>query len=183
MKILNVFTVPSTAGFFDGQFRYLTDAGFKIDVVSAPAEMEGFCQRNNVNFFPLNIARKIDIKADIKAIKELIKLIKNNKYDTVVGHTPKGALLAMIAARLSGTKNRIYFRHGYIFTTAKGKKRTLFKLIEKVTSLCSNKVINVSKSVKNISVNERLTPPIRILSLAKELVAGLMPSIFLIRKM
>ncbi len=157
MKILHVFTLASTAeSFFDGQFAYLSEAGHNIHLVASTEPSKKFCQRNHITFHQILVARRVDIKADLRSIKALRKLIKREKFDAVFGHTPKGALVAMCAARLSGVKIRVYYRHGLIYTTATGAKRLIFKTVEQFTAALATKIVNVSPSLSKLAVKERL---------------------------
>ena len=157
MKILHVFTIISTpVAFFDGQFRYLSDQGYRIDVVSDSEEDTGFTQRNNIRYRRVGIERRIAPLADLKSISALCNLIRCEKYDVVVGHTPKGAMVAMIAARLAGVKTHVYYRHGLVYTTAHGLKRFILKSVERLTALCATSVVNVSNSLSKLAVKDRL---------------------------
>lgn len=100
--------------------------------------------------------RKIAPFADLASIKNLVKLIKKEKYDIVVGHTPKGAMVAMIAAKIAGVKARVYYRHGLIYTTASGLKRKILKAVEQFTAACATHVINVSPSLGKLAVKDHL---------------------------
>jgi fluoride ion exporter CrcB/FEX len=74
----------------------------------------------------------------------------------VVGHTPKGALVSMVAAALSFTPKRIYYRHGLIYTTCKGLKRFILKTEERFVSLLATKIVNVSPSLAALATKEQL---------------------------
>lgn len=158
MKLIHVFSIFGTAeSFFDGQFKYLTDQGYEIVVVSSNApNTDAFCKRNGVRFVPLNIPRSVSPMAIVKAVKSICSLIRKEKADAVFGHTPVGALCAMIAARLCGVKNRVYYRHGLIYTTMKGLKRTLFKKEEKFVASLATSVVNVSHSLSKLAVADGL---------------------------
>ncbi len=157
MKVLHVFTLATTAeNFFDGQFAYLSQAGYSLHIVASTAPNKEFCQRNRITFHQINVARKVDITADIKSIVALCKLIKREKFDAVFGHTPKGALVAMSAAVLSGVKTRVYYRHGLIYTTATGIKRLVFKTVEQLTSAFATNIVNVSPSLSKLAVKDHL---------------------------
>ena len=158
MKLIHVFSIFGTAeSFFDGQFKYLTDQGYEIVVVSSDApNTDAFCKRNGVRFVPLNIPRSVSPMAIVKAVKSICSLIRKEKADAVFGHTPVGALCAMIAARLCGVKNRVYYRHGLIYTTMKGLKHTIFKAEEKFVALLATSVINVSHSLSKLAVADGL---------------------------
>lgn len=158
MKVLHVFTIDSTPkSFFDGQFQFLSDEGNQdIHLVTASEKDEEFCQRNHLQYHQIDIARRIDIKADFRSICKLKNLIKRERFDIVVGHTPKGALVAMCAAFLSGVKRRVYYRHGLIYTTASGARRLLLKTIERFTGLLSTHIVNVSHSLSRLAVKDGL---------------------------
>lgn len=158
MKLIHVFSIFGTAeSFFDGQFKYLTDKGYEIVVVSSDApNTDAFCKRNGVRFVPLNIPRSVSPMAIVKAVKSICSLIRKEKADAVFGHTPVGALCAMIAARLCGVKNRVYYRHGLIYTTMKGLKHTIFKAEEKFVASFATSVINVSHSLSKLAVADGL---------------------------
>lgn len=158
MKLIHVFSIFGTAeSFFDGQFKYLTDQGYEIVVVSSDApNTDAFCKRNGVRFVPLNIPRSVSPMAIVKAVKSICSLIRKEKADAVFGHTPVGALCAMIAARLCGVKNRVYYRHGLIYTTMKGLKYTIFKAEEKFVASLATSVINVSHSLSKLAVADGL---------------------------
>lgn len=158
MKLIHVFSIFGTAeSFFDGQFKYLTDQRYEIVVVSSDApNTDAFCKRNGVRFVPLNIPRSVSPMAIAKAVKSICSLIRKEKADAVFGHTPVGALCAMIAARLCGVKNRVYYRHGLIYTTMQGVKRTIFKTEEIFVASLATSVINVSHSLSKLAVADGL---------------------------
>lgn len=157
MKALHIFTIPITAeAFFDGQFAYLTENNHAITVASNSALSNDFCIRNHVKSKILPIVRSINPFADIKTILTLWSDIKRYKYDVVVGHTPKGAMVAMIAAKLAGVKTRVYYRHGLIYTTEEGLKRRILKTVEQFTSACATHIINVSPSLSKLAVEDHL---------------------------
>ena len=158
MKLIHVFSIFGTAeSFFDGQFKYLTDQRYEIVVVSSDApNTDAFCKRNGVRFVPLNIPRSVSPMAIVKAVKSICSLIRKEKADAVFGHTPVGALCAMIAARLCGVKNRVYYRHGLIYTTMQGVKRTIFKTEEIFVASLATSVINVSHSLSKLAVADGL---------------------------
>ena len=158
MKLIHVFSIFSTAeSFFNGQFRYLTEQGYEQIVVSSNApNTAAFCQNNGVRFVPLNIPRSVSPLAIAKAVKSLCTLIRCEKADAVFGHTPVGALCAMIAARLCGVRNRVYYRHGVIYTTMQGVKRSIFKTEERFVASLATDVINVSHSLSRLAVADRL---------------------------
>lgn len=149
MKILHVFTLSRTAiAFFDGQFRYLKEHGYEI-VLACKREdsIEEFAQRNGVKYIPVDIPRSMSPIAIMKAISAIRNIIKIEKPEAVFGHTPVGALVAMIASKISGVKKRIYYRHGIIYSTMTGLRQQVFIAEEKFVSALATHIVNVSPSL------------------------------------
>lgn len=159
MKILHVFTILTTPKvFFDAQFQYLTHCGQEIWVVSSSLSDPDFVERNSIDYIQIPIERKISPYADLKSVSLLTRFIRRENFDIVVGHTPKGAMVAMIAAKLADVKTRIYYRHGLIYTTATGLKRVIFKTVERFTALLATNIVNVSPSLSQLAVKDKLNP-------------------------
>lgn len=158
MKLIHVFSIFATAeSFFDGQFGYLTKRGYDIIVVSSNSpKAEAFCERNNVRFVPVGIPRSVSPKDIAEAVGKLCRLIRQEKPDVVFGHTPVGALCAMLSARMCGVRKRVYYRHGVIFTTMHGVKREVFKAEEQFVSMLATDIINVSHSLSKLALDEHL---------------------------
>ena len=149
MKLLHVFTLSRTAiAFFDGQFKYLKEHGYEI-VLACKREdgIEEFAQRNGVKFIPVDIPRSMSPIAIMKAISSIKNIIKAEEPEAVFGHTPVGALVAMIASKISGVKKRIYYRHGIIYSTMSGLKQQIFIAEEKFVSTLATHIVNVSPSL------------------------------------
>lgn len=160
MKQIHVFTVFMTPeSFFDGQFKYLSEHGSEIVLVSSDhPHARSFAERNGIRFIPVEMPRALSLAAILKAIKSLCTIIKQEKPDAVFGHTPVGALCAMIAAKWCGVKNRIYYRHGVIYTTMKGAKFQVFRWEEKFVASLATTVLNVSHSLSRLATRDRLNP-------------------------
>ncbi|MDC1393459.1 glycosyltransferase family 4 protein [Flavobacteriaceae bacterium] len=159
-KILHVVNISFVIPYYLGeQIDYFNSKGHTIIIACSPSE-DFFDYSNKKSFtpFPLDIKRSFSIIKDLVAIFKLTMYLKNNPIDTVVGHTPKGAFIALISSWLTGVPNRIYFRHGLLFETTSGLKRNFLKFIEKITSQMATKIICVSPSVLEVSIQQKLSP-------------------------
>ncbi len=159
MKILHVVNVSFVIPYFFGnQIDYFNKNGHDIYIVcSSSNDLIKFSKKYNFKFKTIDISRDINIITDARTFFELYKFISEEKFDVVVGHTPKASLFAMLASFFNYTPRRIYFRHGLMFETAKGVKKYIFKLIEKITSFFSTKVICVSNSILQKSLEMKLS--------------------------
>jgi hypothetical protein len=119
------------------------------------------------------IARKISLLADMRAVVNICKYIKKNKIDVIVGHSPKGALLAMLAGWIMKTPKRIYFRHGLVYETSKGWMYSLLINIDRLTAFLSTKIVCVSPSLYKKSLEDRLNKEYKQLVLGKGTCGGI----------
>lgn len=158
MKVLHIFTLFITArSFFDGQFRFLSQNGYELHLICSPTnDYQTFVENNKLIYTPLCIARNISPLKDLKAVWHICQYIHKNRIRVVMGHTPKGALVAMLAAFIMRVPNRIYYRHGLVYTTAKGLKRLILKSEERFVSLLATRIVNVSSSLGTLAVKDHL---------------------------
>jgi glycosyltransferase involved in cell wall biosynthesis len=158
-KILHVVNVSFVIPYFLGeQINYFNSKNFEIHVACTPdSNIVKFGKCWQFKFLPLEVTRKFSFLKDFLSLLKLILYIKKHNFDYVVGHTPKGALLASISSYINRTERRFYFRHGLMYETSVGFKRYILILIEKLTSCLATDVICVSKSVLNKSIEYNLS--------------------------
>ncbi len=169
MKILHVVNVPFVLPYILGnQIDYFNSIGFEVHVAcSNGAKIEEYKSKWNFNYLELKVNRSYSLFDDLYSILILVIYIKKNNIDIVVGHTPKGALLSMLASFFCRIKKRYYFRHGLMYETSIGFKRKLLIEIEKLTSYLSTKVICVSQSVLDNSLVYNLSKKHKLILIDK----------------
>lgn len=159
MKILHVINIYFTLSYFGDQFDHFQEKGHKEFIACSPSEyLQDYAKQHGIEYTEVPINRKISVIDDLKAIRAIYQYIKTNNIDIVVGHTPKGALVGMIAAFLARVPKRLYFRHGLAYETSSGFVRKCLMMADKLTSLCSTKIICVSPSVLEGSLRDHLAP-------------------------
>ena len=113
-KILYVATVAEHFYYFHLPcFKLFKEKGWRVDVACGGERELPFCD----NRFKISIKRSPADKENLKAYKELKKIIRDGGYDIIHCHTPMGGILARIAARgerKKGTKV-VYTAHGFHF--------------------------------------------------------------------
>lgn len=165
LHVVNVYFVLPY--FFGDQFLYLDGHGFDVHVICSPSEnLNQYSKEKKFKYAEINILRSFSVIQDIKSLYNICLYIKENDIDIVVGHTPKGALLAMVASKIMRVRRRIYFRHGLLYETSKGLKRSILILAERFTSLCASQIVCVSPSLLEKSIQDKLNNP------AKQMVIG-----------
>lgn len=103
----------------------------------------------NVKFIEVkNFTRSINLKKDIKALKEVKEIIKEEKPDIIHLHSSKAGILGRLA--VNGNKIKMFYNpHGFSFLKKDDSKlkRMIYWLIEKVTALFNRKctIVGCSK--------------------------------------
>jgi glycosyltransferase involved in cell wall biosynthesis len=162
-KLLHITTVPMSFKFFEGQVAYMKEQGFEVHALSSPgAFLEEFAEREQITAHSVEMLRQISPLQDLKAILRLCRRIRKIRPTIVHSHTPKGGLLGTIAAWLTRTPIRIYHIRGLPLMTAKGNKRRLLWLSEKIACLLAHRVLCVSHSIREVAIAEKLCSPDKI---------------------
>lgn len=125
---------------------------------SASDYLGPYAKEQGFEYLETPINRSISIKDDYLSIVAICRFIREKEIDVIVGHTPKGGLLAMIAGKICGVQKRIYFRHGLVYETSHGLKRFILKSVDRLASFCATKIVCVSPSVLQRSIADKLAP-------------------------
>ncbi|MDO9152779.1 MAG: glycosyltransferase [Paludibacter sp.] len=174
-NILNVVSVFFSIPFFFGdQFMYFKRKGYNIHLICSPSEyLDEYANKQNVKYKEIAVNRSISPIMDLLGIIKICNYIKKNKIDIVVGHSPKGALLSMTAAKIMCVPVRIYFRHGLVYTTQTGWFRKLLIYEERLVSMFATKIVCVSPSLSQFSIEEKLNPESKQIMLGKGTCGGI----------
>lgn len=169
MNILHVVNVYFVLPYFIGdQFKYFKSKGYSFNVVCSPSEyLKDYADMQGFDYIESPINRSISMRDDLKSISAIRRYIRERKIDVIVGHTPKGGLLAMIAGWLSRVPKRIYFRHGLVYETSHGLKRFILVSVDRIASACATQVVCVSPSVLKRSIEDKLAPAKKQIILGK----------------
>lgn len=150
-KILRVTTVPIYMNIvLKGQLKFLNQY---FDVIAATSfddkNVSEILDREEVNVYKVDLDRTIKPWQDIKALLQLIKLIRKERPILVHSHTPKAGLLTMLAAYLTRVPIRIHTVTGMPLMGAKGIKKKFLIVIEKITYSLATCVYPNSHSLKD----------------------------------
>lgn len=169
MNILHVVNIYFVLPYFIGdQFKFFKAKGYHISVVCSPSKyIAGYSKEQGFNYMESPVNRSISLKDDFQTIYNICKYIKQQKIDVIIGHTPKGGLLAMLAGWICRVPKRIYFRHGLVYETSHGMKRCILKNVDRLASLCATKIVCVSPSVLKRSIEDKLAPASKQIILGK----------------
>lgn len=102
-------------------------------------------EKYGVEVFHADIARSPYSTANIKAYKQLVNLIKNEKIDYIHCNTPVGGLLGRLAGKKCKVKKVIYQAHGFHFYKGAPKKNWFFYYpVEKWLSRYTDAIVTIN---------------------------------------
>lgn len=167
MKVLRVTTIAGSLGLLKGQLKFLRENGIEVVAVAdnSGARTAGavhdclkeVAEREGVRTVEIPMHREISLLADLRSLWRLYRLFRREKPDVVHANTPKGSLLAMMAAKAAGVRHRIYTVTGLRFETATGAFRKLLMGMERLACACATKVIPEGEGVKKTLIREGIT--------------------------
>ena len=140
-----------------GQLKYLNQYFDIIAVAKDDGRLQKVREREGVRVVDAPIERPISLLKDIIALRWLINFFKQEKPWCVHANTPKGSLLAMIAAWICCVPHRIYTVTGLRYQGATGRFKFILQTMERITCACATKVIPEGQGVLKTLKNDHIT--------------------------
>ncbi|MCF6294480.1 MAG: glycosyltransferase family 4 protein [Flavobacteriaceae bacterium] len=155
-KIIRITTVPaSLRTLLKGQLRFMNQHYNIIGVSSKGEALEETRHNEGIETYAIEMTRTITPLKDLKATYRLYKFFKKEKPYIVHTHTPKAGTVGMLAARLAGVPHRLHTIAGLPLLEAKGFKRKVLDLVEKITYNNATKVYPNSFGLYDIVIQNK----------------------------
>ncbi len=172
-RIAIVTAVPTTIQAFMRPHVRMLAADYDVTLISngspdSVTELLG----PNVHFVSVGIERKISLVNDLRALLELTRLFRKERFDSVHSITPKAGLLSMVAARRARIPHRIHIFTGQVWATKTGMGRFILKSLDKVTASRATHVLTDSLSQRDFLIQNGVVREGKITVLADGSIAG-----------
>ncbi|MFT3705709.1 MAG: glycosyltransferase family 4 protein [Agriterribacter sp.] len=156
LKLMRITTIPgSLFSLLKHQLKYMNQF-YEVHAVSSPGErMADVQKQEEVIIHTVPMTRVISPFKDLKALIQLVKLIKAERPFIVHTHTPKAGTLGMLAAKICRVPIRVHTVAGLPLLEASGFKRKLLNKVEALTYSCATKVYPNSFKLKDIIVEQK----------------------------
>ena len=158
-KILRITTVPvSLGGLLKGQHKFMSDY-FEVVGVSSSGQgkLQEVGEQEGIKVHVVEMTRKITPIKDLVALWRLYRIMLKEKPLIVHTHTPKAGTLGMLAAYFARVPFRLHTIAGLPLLEARGMKRRLLDLVEKLTYACATKIYPNSFNLRDIIVQNGYT--------------------------
>lgn len=156
---IKIMHVAQAAGGVDRYLRtllkYLDKEKFENVVVFSQDFKKEYYEDITSAYISIKMERAIG-KQDIKAIKELRKLIKKYRPDIIYAHSSKAGAIVRIA-NIGMSNHCIYNPHGWAFNMRVSlKEQKLYTFIEKIEAPFCDKIVCISNAEKKSALNKKI---------------------------
>lgn len=157
-KIIRVTTADiSLNSLLKGQLMFLNQYFEVIGVAKDTGVLKEVSEREGIRVVDAPLERPISLVKDIKGLWFLCRLFRKEKPWCVHANTPKGSLLAMIAAWIACVPHRVYTVTGLRYQGAHGMLRTILKTMERLSCLFATNVIPEGQGVLHALQEDNIT--------------------------
>tara|TARA_B100001094_G_C18196294_1_gene811429 strand:- start:583 stop:1731 length:1149 start_codon:yes stop_codon:yes gene_type:complete len=158
-KLVRITTVPmSLKHLLKGQMSFMSKNGFDVIMISSEGKgLNDVIKNEKCRHFIIPLTREITPLRDIIATFSLYRLLLLEKPDIVHTHTPKAGIVGMLASFLAKVPVRLHTVAGLPLLEAKGLKRLILNLVERLTYKFSTKVYPNSYGLKDIILKNKFT--------------------------
>ena len=127
--------------------KWLKEHGCEVNVAAKNDFISEPCIIPNCDkYYDIKFARFPFSKTNIKAYKQLKKLIQENNYDIIHCHTPVAGVLTRLAARKNKNTTVIYTAHGFhFFKGAPLLNWLIYYPVERFCARFTDKLITINK--------------------------------------
>lgn len=168
IKVLEVLeaTVGGTRRHVVSLVAGLDKSHFQVEV-AAPSIRQGTIADKDfvdeikslgIHIHVINMIREIQLSSDLKALWNLLNLIRREKYNIVHVHSSKAGFLGRIAAKLNGIPT-VYTPNGFYFLDSSNcTKKEFYLLLERLAGKLTDKLIAVSSGEGQQAVLRGIVP-------------------------
>lgn len=108
------------------QLARLRGEGYEVAAISAPGPWTAEIEASGIRHIPWpHATRAWSPRSDIVALRELVTILRRERFDLVHTHTPKGGLIGRLAGRLARVPHVVNTVHGLYATREDPWRRKL----------------------------------------------------------
>ncbi len=157
-KLIRVTTADiSLNSLLKGQLKFLNQYFEVVGVAKDTGVLKEVSEREGIRVVDAPLERPISLVKDIKGLWFLYRLFRKEKPWCVHANTPKGSLLAMIAAWFACVPHRVYTVTGLRYQGAHGLLRMILKTMERLSCLFATNVIPEGQGVLQCLKRDNIT--------------------------
>jgi len=152
-KICFITAVPSSADSFLKDHMAALKNDYQVYYVSCEPDVTKITVEYD-GYHCVGIERGISLVKDFKALIQLTKYFRKERFAAVHSVTPKAGLLTAMAGFIAGVPVRIHIFTGQVWANKKGPMRWLLKFMDKILVLFGNHFLVDGELSANYFVRE-----------------------------
>jgi len=155
-KLIRITTIPvSIEKLLENQPRFFSKY-LNITLVSSDEKkLAKIALDQGVEYFPLEITRKLTPFKDLKCLVELVIFLRQEKPHFVHSHTPKAGIIGMLAAYIARVPVRMHTVAGLPLIESTGVKRWVLNNVERLTYFFATHVYPNSKGLQDFIIKHK----------------------------
>lgn len=163
MRVAHLTTVDSSLWYLlRPQLRAVVDGGGEVLGISAPGPWVPALAADGVAHEPLpSSTRGWDPLADLRAARELWRILRRHRVDVLHTHNPKPGLYGRVVGRLAGVPLVVNTNHGLYVTEGRGLRRAAVLALEGVAARFSDAELVQNEEDLAVLTRWRLNRPAR----------------------
>lgn len=159
-KLIRITTVPISLDKLLGKQLSFISQYYQVTAVSADqTELKRIAEKYGVDHYHVEMTRAITPFKDLAAVWKLYRFLKKERPEMVHSHTPKAGLVGMMAAWFAGVPVRMHTVAGLPLLEARGIKRQVLNLVEKITYAFATNIYPNSFAMRDIIIKEGFCAP------------------------
>lgn len=155
-KICFVVASPYTALSFLKDHIKALSAIYEVYLVANQAIPSVIESLDIKDFKCIQIERNINMQSDVRALLELQKYFKEQKFEAVHSVTPKAGLITALAAYWVQIPHRIHIFTGQVWATKHGMMRFLLKCMDKMIVKLDNHILVDGKGQRQFLIKNHI---------------------------
>jgi glycosyltransferase involved in cell wall biosynthesis len=167
-KICYIFSEATSAyrdlGVLRGEIEYFINKRWDVFCICGkrtPIIIENGRGFENLKVFYVDLIREPSFMQDVMALFQIVFLLIKIRPSVVNCAMPKGAFIGIIASWLVRIPKRIYTVSAAKFETMKGKRKSVYIWLERLTCALSTQAIFVSRSLQVLFEENKIVNPVK----------------------
>lgn len=125
------------------QLRAIQDAGYDVVGLSTPGPYVADIEAAGIRHIPVTMTRTFSPAADVRSLRDLVRILRRERFDIVHTHNPKPGLLGQLAARIAGVPIVVNTLHGFYFHDGMSPAwRRFYIVTERIAAACSDVILS-----------------------------------------
>ena len=164
MKVAHITTVDLSLRYLLlNQLKSIQAAGYEVVGISAPGPHVQFLEAAGIRHIAVPMTRNFTPLTDLTALRQLIQVMRRERFTIVHTHTPKPGLIGQLAARLAGVPIVVNTLHGFYFHDhMPALQRRFYITTEQIAAYCSSSILSQSSEDIQTAIRERVCRPDQI---------------------